>query len=154
VTELAKEPSLVLLCGRYEGIDERLVDDFVDEEVSMGDFVVSGGELPAMLLLDAIIRLIPGALGDNDSAQQDSFAGSGLLDYPHYTRPEELDGVNGALKVPDVLLSGDHAKIASWRKRQALERTLNRRPDLLQHLVDENKLSVDEQQLLKTLLNS
>lgn len=126
VVRLAQEPSLTLLCGRYEGIDQRLIDAEVDEEVSVGDFVVSGGELPAMLLMDAIIRLLPGALNDADSAEEDSFA-TGLLDCPHYTRPEVLAGH----AVPGVLLSGNHADIRRWRLKQSLGRTWLRRPDLL-----------------------
>ncbi len=118
--------NLILLCGRYEGIDERIIEHWVDEEWSIGDFVVSGGELPAMLIIDAITRLLPNALGDAESAQQDSFQNS-LLDHPHYTRPEEIDGH----KVPDVLLSGDHSKIEAWRLKQAQTKTQHKRPDLL-----------------------
>jgi tRNA (guanine37-N1)-methyltransferase len=117
---------LVLLCGRYEGIDERLIDRCVDEEISIGDFVLSGGEIPAMALLDAIVRQLPGVLNDAESAQQDSFV-AGLLDCPHYTRPEEYAG----LRVPDVLLSGHHEQIRRWRLKQALGRTWQRRPELL-----------------------
>jgi tRNA (guanine-N(1)-)-methyltransferase len=124
--ELAKLDSLILVCGRYEGIDERLLSNAIDEEISIGDFVVSGGELPAMMLMDAVLRLIPGVLGDADSAGQDSFA-NGLLDCPHYTRPIEFQGMT----VPAVLRSGNHALIAEWRLEQALRRTLQRRPDLL-----------------------
>jgi tRNA (guanine-N(1)-)-methyltransferase len=124
--ELAKLDGLILVCGRYEGIDERLLSSVIDEEISIGDFVVSGGELPAMMLMDAVLRLIPGVLGDADSAGQDSFA-NGLLDCPHYTRPIEFQGMT----VPAVLRSGNHALIAEWRLEQALRRTLQRRPDLL-----------------------
>ena len=124
--ELAKLDGLILVCGRYEGIDERLLSNTIDEEISIGDFVVSGGELPAMMLMDAVLRLIPGVLGDADSAGQDSFA-NGLLDCPHYTRPIEFQGMT----VPAVLRSGNHALIAEWRLEQALRRTLQRRPDLL-----------------------
>ena len=124
--ELAKLDGLILVCGRYEGIDERLLSSGIDEEISIGDFVVSGGELPAMMLMDAVLRLIPGVLGDADSAGQDSFA-NGLLDCPHYTRPIEFQGMT----VPAVLRSGNHALIAEWRLEQALRRTLQRRPDLL-----------------------
>jgi tRNA (guanine37-N1)-methyltransferase len=126
VLELVAEPSLVLLCGRYEGVDQRLIERCVDEEVSLGDFVLSGGELPAMVLLDAIIRQLPGALNDQDSAVEDSFV-DGLLDCPHYTRPVDYEG----MKVPDVLLSGNHAEIRRWRLQQSLGRTELRRPDLL-----------------------
>ena len=126
VVELAQLDDLILLCGRYEGIDERLLDSCVDEEISIGDFVVSGGELPAMMLMDAVLRFVPGVLGDEQSARQDSFA-DGLLDCPHYTRPVEFRGMG----VPEVLRSGNHGLIASWRLKQSLRRTLARRPDLL-----------------------
>ena len=125
--ELAKLPSLILLAGRYEAIDQRLLDRHVDEEIAVGEFVVSGGELPAMMLIDAVVRLLPGAMNDAESALQDSFA-DGLLDCPHYTRPEEFDG----LRVPEVLLSGHHAKIRRWRREQALLATARKRPDLLE----------------------
>ncbi len=123
---LQKDAGYILLAGRYEGIDERLLAREADEEISVGDFVVSGGELPALMLIDAMARQLPGALNDEQSAQQDSFA-EGLLDCPHYTRPEVLDGVG----VPEVLLSGHHAQIRRWRLQQALGRTWERRPDLL-----------------------
>lgn len=126
VEQLTQYDQLTLLCGRYEGVDERLLISEVDEEISIGDFVVSGGELPAMMLMDSIIRLIPGALGHNQSAEQDSFS-DGLLDCPHYTRPEVVD----EMTVPSVLLEGNHAKIDAWRQAQKLERTQQRRPDLL-----------------------
>lgn len=126
VMELAAEAGLVLLCGRYEGVDQRLIDREVDEELSLGDFVLSGGELPAMVLLDAIVRQLPGALNTAGSAQEDSFA-DGLLDCPHYTRPELYENE----RVPDVLLSGNHAAIRRWRLKQSLGRTALRRPDLL-----------------------
>ena len=117
---------LILVAGRYEGIDERVIESQIDEEISIGDYVLSGGELAAMVMIDAITRLLPGALGHEDSAQQDSFM-DGLLDYPHYTRPEVFNGQ----KVPNVLLSGDHKKIADWRLKEAVKRTRLRRPDLL-----------------------
>jgi tRNA (guanine37-N1)-methyltransferase len=126
VMELAAGPGAVLLCGRYESVDERLVRRAVDEEVSIGDYVLSGGELAAMVLIDAVVRQLPGVLGDEDSAAQDSFV-DGLLDCPHYTRPEEFAGE----RVPQVLLSGNHAEIERWRLKQALGRTWLRRPDLL-----------------------
>lgn len=126
VEELAAREGLVLLCGRYEGVDERVLRRKVDEEVSIGDYVLSGGELPAMVLTDAIVRLLPGALNDALSAAEDSFV-NGLLDCPHYTRPEEYHGV----RVPEVLMSGNHALIARWRLKEALGRTWLRRPDLL-----------------------
>lgn len=129
VRELAQAPHLILLAGRYEGIDERLIATEVDEEWSIGDYVLSGGEPAALVVIDAVTRLLPGALGDAESAQQDSFM-DGLLDYPHYTRPEEIDG----MRVPPVLLSGDHAAIARWRLRESLGRTWLRRPDLLARL--------------------
>jgi len=124
---LAQLPGLILLAGRYEGIDERLIESEVDEEIALGDFVLSGGEIAAMAVIDAVVRLIPGVLGDEDSAAQDSFS-EGLLDCPHYTRPEEYRGK----RVPDVLLSGNHEEIRRWRLKQALGRTYQRRPDLLQ----------------------
>ena len=127
LSELQQHPHLVLLAGRYEGIDERVVERFVDSEWSLGDFVMSGGEIAAMAIIDALIRRLPGALGDSRSAAEDSFADSGLLDHPHYSRPEVLDGV----AVPPVLLSGNHAAIARWRRQQALGRTWLRRPELL-----------------------
>jgi tRNA (guanine37-N1)-methyltransferase len=119
--------SVIFLCGRYEGIDERLVQREVDEEWSIGDYVISGGELAAMVCIDGMTRLIPGALGHDDSAQQDSFS-EGLLDYPHYTRPEEYLGDS----VPAVLMNGNHREIEDWREQQALGRTWQRRPELLQ----------------------
>ena len=127
VVELSQLNHLVLLCGRYEGVDERVLQSCVDEEISIGDFVVSGGELPAMMLMDAVLRFVPNVLGDMASAEQDSFA-DGLLDYPHYTRPAEFQGMG----VPEVLTSGNHALIAEWRLEQSLRRTLMRRPDLLE----------------------
>lgn len=127
VVELSQLSHLVLLCGRYEGVDERVLQSCVDEEISIGDFVVSGGELPAMMLMDAVLRFVPNVLGDMASAEQDSFA-DGLLDYPHYTRPAEFQGMG----VPEVLTSGNHALIAEWRLEQSLRRTLMRRPDLLE----------------------
>ncbi|MDR1063106.1 MAG: tRNA (guanosine(37)-N1)-methyltransferase TrmD [Azoarcus sp.] len=126
VMKLAREPGLILLCGRYEGIDQRLLDHDIDEEISLGDFVLSGGELAAMALIDAMVRQLPGALNDAGSAEEDSFA-TGLLDCPHYTRPE----IYGNERVPEVLLSGNHALIRRWRLKQALGRTWQRRPDLL-----------------------
>ncbi len=126
VADLTQYDNITLLCGRYEGVDERLVTSSVDEEISIGDFVVSGGELPAMMLMDAVIRLIPGALGHSQSAEQDSFS-DGLLDCPHYTRPEVVDGMS----VPSVLMEGNHAKIDAWRQAQKIVRTQQRRPDIL-----------------------
>ncbi len=124
--DLARSPGLVLVAGRYEGVDERLIRRRIDREISIGDYVTSGGELPAMVVMDAIVRLLPGSLNDAGSASQDSFS-DGLLDWPHYTRPEEWQGE----RVPEVLLSGNHAAIARWRRKQALARTWARRPDLL-----------------------
>ena len=134
-----RDAALTLVAGRYEGIDQRLIDREIDVEVSVGDFVVSGGELPALLLIDAIVRQLPGALNDAQSAQQDSFA-EGLLDCPHYTRPEQYGGD----AVPPVLLSGDHAAISRWRRKQSLGRTWQRRPDLIAR----RTLSKEEQALL------
>lgn len=139
VVELAAQARLILLAGRYEGIDERLLAAQVDEEWSIGDYVLSGGELPAMVLIDALVRRLPGALGDEDSAVQDSFA-EGLLDCPHYTRPEVYAG----WKVPEVLLSGDHERIRRWRLKQALGRTWLRRPELLERL----ELTEEQRRLL------
>lgn len=141
VVELAGVPAMILLCGRYEGIDERLIQRCVDAEWSIGDYVLSGGELPAMVLLDAVTRLLPGALGHDSSAEEDSFA-AGLLDCPHYTRPEDYHGT----PVPEVLLSGHHAAIRRWRLQQSLGRTLERRPDLL----SERVLSEEEASLLRS----
>jgi len=138
VKELAAGQAYILLCGRYEGIDERLIAREVDAEWSIGDYVLSGGELPAMVLIDAVTRLLPGALGHADSADEDSFS-AGLLDCPHYTRPEQYEGE----AVPAVLLSGDHAAIRRWRLKQSLARTQARRPDLLERLElnkEQNKL--------------
>jgi tRNA (guanine37-N1)-methyltransferase len=139
VLEMAQEPHLILLCGRYEGIDQRLIDAEVNEEISLGDFVLSGGEIAALALVDAIVRQLPGALNDAASAQQESFV-DGLLDCPHYTRPEEYRGV----RVPAVLLSGHHAQIERWRRKQALGRTRQRRPDLLA----QRTLTAEESKLL------
>ncbi|MES2770573.1 MAG: tRNA (guanosine(37)-N1)-methyltransferase TrmD [Pseudomonadota bacterium] len=140
VMQLAEcQAGLILLCGRYEGIDERLLEECVDEEISIGDFVLSGGEIPAMALIDAIVRQLPGVLNDAQSAQQDSFV-TGLLDCPHYTRPEEYAG----RRVPEVLLSGHHEQIRLWRLQQALGRTWQRRPELLAKRL----LSKEETQLL------
>ena len=141
VGELARRSGLILVAGRYEGIDERVVESEIDEEWSIGDYVLSGGELPALVLIDAVTRLLPDALGDADSAQQDSFM-DGLLDYPHYTRPEMLEG----LSVPTVLIGGDHAAIHRWRRKQALGRTWLRRPELLQAVAldDEARRLLDE----------
>ncbi len=140
VMKLASEAGLVVVAGRYEGVDERMVSRSVDLEVSIGDYVTSGGELPAMVMIDCIVRRLPGSLNDAESASQDSFS-SGLLDWPHYTRPEEWKGA----RVPEVLLSGNHAAIARWRRKQALGRTWDRRPDL----IDEGKLSREDRQLLE-----
>ncbi|MCW3173397.1 tRNA (guanosine(37)-N1)-methyltransferase TrmD [Shewanella subflava] len=129
VTELAKSDSLILVCGRYEGIDERIIQTEVDEEWSIGDYVLSGGEIPAMTLIDSVARLVPGVLGKQASAEQDSFS-DGLLDCPHYTRPENLDGMD----VPAVLLSGDHEKIRLWRLQQSIGRTFLRRPEIFENL--------------------
>lgn len=141
VIALASLEGLVLLAGRYEGVDERLIGRAVDEEIAIGDYVLSGGELAAMVVMDCIVRQLPGALGDADSAGQDSFA-NGLLDYPHYTRPETYEGA----AVPPVLLSGNHAEIARWRLKQALGRTWRRRPDLLESraLTDAERALLEE----------
>ena len=125
--ELSQHPHIVLICGRYEGVDERIRKHLVTDEISIGDYVLTGGELPALILIDAISRLLPDVLGDPTGAEDDSHA-MGLLEYPHYTRPPEFRG----WKAPDVLLSGDHAKIDKWRREQALLRTFNKRPDMLE----------------------
>lgn len=145
VEELSRRPGIILLCGRYEGIDERLIEIEVDEEWSIGDYVLSGGELAAAVMVDAVTRLVPGVLGDEASAEQDSFS-DGLLDHPHYTRPENVDG----LTVPDVLRSGDHEAIRRWRRQQSLARTWLRRPDLLQ----DRELSKEDQVLLEEYLEN
>lgn len=137
--DLSKVTGLVLVAGRYEGIDERLLETVIDAEYSIGDYVLSGGELPAMVLIDGITRLQPGAVGDMQSVEEDSFS-DGLLDHPHYTRPEEVSG----LKVPEVLLGGNHAEIERWRLKQALGRTKMRRPEL----IEQRDLSALEQELL------
>ncbi len=137
--ELSQLPGMLLLAGRYEGVDERLLASEIDESVSIGDYVLSGGELPALVLIDTVVRLLPGVLGDEESAQQDSFV-DGLLDWPHYTRPEVFEGA----AVPEVLLSGNHAAIRRWRTKQALGRTWQRRPDLLEKL----QLSKEQRKLL------
>jgi len=147
VKELCANEQLILLAGRYEGIDERLITHYVDDEYSIGDYVLSGGELPAMVLIDSLIRMIPEALGHNESAQYDSFY-SGLLDHPHYTRPETLEFEGKGDCVPPVLLSGDHKKIAQWRSQQSLGRTWQRRPDLL----EERQLTEEEQLLLQAFI--
>ncbi len=141
IAEIAAEPGWILIAGRYEGIDERLVERYVDAEWSIGDYVVSGGELPAMVIMDAVMRLLPGTLRHKDSARTDSYV-DGLLDFPHYTRPEVIAGA----RVPQVLLSGNHRAIARWRLRQALGRTWLRRPDLLERrgLSGEEKALLDE----------
>ncbi|HET6564856.1 MAG TPA: tRNA (guanosine(37)-N1)-methyltransferase TrmD [Xanthomonadales bacterium] len=143
VHELSGRRELILVCGRYEGIDERLVASEIDEEWSIGDYVLSGGELAAAVLVDAVVRLLPGVLGDELSAAQDSFS-EGLLDCPHYTRPETVDG----MAVPAVLLSGDHQAIARWRRQQSLGRTWLRRPDLLKQV----ELSREDQAMLAEFL--
>ncbi len=140
VSELAQTDGAILLCGRYEGVDERLIERCVDEEISLGDFVLSGGEIAALALIDATVRQLPGALNDADSAAEESFV-KGLLDCPHYTRPEEYEG----MRVPDVLLSGNHERIRLWRLKQALGRTWLRRPEL----IEQRLLSREEAKLLE-----
>ena len=138
------ENRLILIAGRYEGIDERVILKDVDEEWSIGDYVLSGGELPAMVMIDAITRLLPGALGDNTSAQNDSFE-NGLLDHPHYTRPETIDG----LSVPSVLQSGDHSAILAWRRKESIGKTWQKRPDLLKRRI----LNAEERKLLQMYID-
>ncbi len=144
VLELSEHEQLVLLCGHYEGIDQRIRDAFVDMEISIGDYVLTGGEVAALVVVDAVSRMIPGVLGDPESARNDSFA-DGLLDFPHYTRPANFRG----MKVPDVLLSGNHAQIARWRRKQQLLRTYRLRPDLL----DKMELGMEDRMLLEEALN-
>jgi tRNA (guanine37-N1)-methyltransferase len=133
VAEFSTIPHLLLICGRYEGVDQRVIDNLVDREISIGDFILTGGEIPAMVILDSVVRLIPGALGCSDSAVNESFT-TGLLDYPQYTRPAEYRGY----AVPEVLLSGDHAKIEKWRKEQAIEKTKRARPELITKKLAQN----------------
>jgi len=146
VRELAAQPGATLLASRYEAVDQRLIDRHVDDEISVGDFVVSGGELPAMMLIDAIVRLLPGALNDERSAIEESFA-DGLLDCPHYTRPESFEGV----PVPEVLTSGHHARIARWRREQALAATLRLRPELIARARAEGRLDAQDERWLAQL---
>ncbi len=129
--EFSKIGHVVLICGRYEGVDQRVIDNLIDREISIGDFILTGGEIPAMVVLDSVVRLTPGALGSKDSALNESFS-SGLLDYPQYTRPAEFRG----MAVPEVLLSGNHAEIERWRKAQAIENTMQRRPELVKTKLD------------------
>ena len=147
VMQLSQMPGLVLLCGRYEAVDQRLLDRCVDEEISLGDFVLSGGELPAMALMDALIRQLPGVLNDEDSAVEDSFV-QGLLDCPHYTRPEVYEGQ----AVPAVLLGGHHAEIAKWRREQVLRATMQKRPDLIAKARQNGLLGKADEVLLKNIL--
>lgn len=144
--EILNLGNLTLICGRYEAIDQRFIERKVDFQLSMGDFVLSGGEIPAMAVMDAVIRLIPGALGDSESAAQDSFI-NGLLDYPHYTRPEVYEN----LSVPDVLLGGHHAKIADWRRQKSLELTFRLRPDLIESARANGLLTREDEQFLRSL---
>ncbi len=147
--QMAGGAGAIFICGRYEGVDQRFIDTHVDEEWSIGDFVLSGGEIAALAMIDAVVRLLPGVLNDSDSARFDSFhdAMSGLLDSPHYTRPEVLDGV----PVPDVLLSGHHAKIAVWRREQSLRLTATRRPDLIATARAAGRLTAADERYLATL---
>ena len=146
VMELLQQPGLILLCGRYEAIDQRLLDHYVDEEISLGDFVLSGGELPAMALMDAVIRHLPGVLHDEASAVQDSFV-NGLLDCPHYTRPDVFDDV----AVPAVLMGGNHAEIEKWRRQQSLLVSQAKRPELIDQARAQGQLSKDDEKFLKSL---
>jgi tRNA (guanine37-N1)-methyltransferase len=146
VMALKDEPGLVVLCGRYEAVDQRLLDRVVDEEISLGDFVLSGGELPAMALMDAVVRQLPGVLGDDASAVEDSFV-NGLLDSPHYTRPEIYEGV----AVPPVLMGGNHAEITKWRRQRMLEATARKRPELLDKARKAGQLTAADEKFLATL---
>lgn len=138
--QLSSMESLTLLCGRYEGIDQRALDDLVDEEISLGDYVISGGELASMVIIEGIARLIPGAIDDIESVKQDSFQ-AGILDYPHYTKPEEING----MRIPEILVSGNHEKVRIWRRKHALGATWLKRPELLKNV----KLSKEDDKLLK-----
>jgi len=138
--ELSRKPHLVMICGRYEGMDERIRELWVDEEISIGDYVLTGGELPALVVIDAVARLVPGVLGNEESAVHESHA-QGVFDCPHYTRPEEFRG----LRVPEILLSGHHAQIERWRRKQALKRTRQMRPDL----IEKANLSQEDRRLLE-----
>jgi tRNA (guanine37-N1)-methyltransferase len=149
VRALAREPGMILVAGRYEAIDQRLLDAHVDEEIAIGEFVVSGGELPAMMLIDAVVRLLPGAMNDAQSAACDSFA-DGLLDHPQYTRPEVFEG----RPVPDVLLSGHHARIERWRREQSLLATQRKRPDLIARARAEGRLSAADEDFLRRTAQS
>ena len=151
VREMATGAGAVLLCGRYEGIDQRFLDRHVTLELSLGDFVLSGGELPALALLDAIARLQPGVLGDEQSHQQDSFGAEGLLDCPHYSRPETLPAERGGLATPPVLLSGHHGQIERWRRERSLELTLRRRPELIAAARAAGRLSAADERFLTSL---
>lgn len=142
--ELAQFDQLIILCGHYEGIDDRIREHVIDESISIGDYVLTGGELPAMVIVDSVARMLPGVLGADDAAQHDSFY-NGLLEYPQYTRPREFRG----WEVPEVLLSGDHAKIDRWRRKESLRITLERRPDLLQH----KELSKEDAKLMAEILS-
>jgi len=139
---LAAQPQFALICGRYEGVDERVCEHLATDEISIGDFVLTGGELPAMVVIDAVARLIPGVLGDEGAAENDSHA-AGLLEYPHYTRPPDFRG----WQVPEILLSGDHARVAAWRREQSLRRTRTRRPDMLA----DADLNADDRRLLQRI---
>ena len=149
VRELANGSGAVLVCGRYEGIDQRFLERHVTMEISLGDFVLSGGELPALALLDAVARLQPGVLGDAQSHQQDSFGADGLFDCPHYSRPEALPSEQGGAVVPQVLLSGHHAQIERWRRERALAITAQRRPDLIASARAAGRLSADDERFLQ-----
>jgi tRNA (guanine37-N1)-methyltransferase len=146
VMALKDEPGLVILCGRYEAVDQRLLDRCVDEEISLGDFVLSGGELPAMALMDAVVRQLPGVLGDDASAVEDSFV-NGLLDSPHYTRPEVYEGA----PVPPVLMGGNHAEIMKWRRQRMLEATAKKRPELIEQARGAGRLTKADEQFLASL---
>jgi len=140
--EYAKMSHLILLCGHYEGVDQRVIDRFVDEEISIGDYILTGGELPAMVFIDCVSRLIPGVLGSSQSVEEESFS-EGLLEYPHYTRPQVYEG----FKVPEVLLSGNHKEIEEWRKKESLRNTLKKRPDLLKDV----DLTLEERKIIDEL---
>ena len=146
---LSRENRIIIICGHYEGVDQRVIDYWVTDEISIGDYVLTGGELPAMVLVDSVVRLIPGVLAQEESFVEESFF-SGLLEYPQYTRPSEYMD----LKVPEILLSGNHEKIAQWRKREALKLTMTHRPDLFKRYIENNELTKEEKKMIQSIISS
>ncbi len=144
---LSKEENLIMICGHYEGLDQRVIDNWVTDEISIGDYVLTGGELPAMVLIDSIVRLIPGVLSNEDSYKDDSFY-NGLLEYPQYTRPSNYEGLN----VPEILLSGNHALISQWKLIKSIEETINKRPDLITHIYNRKDINYKEKTKIKEII--